>query len=66
MFYFMKKIFPHFDAEYSYCHHKVEEYSPDLQSYLAFLPDDCLMMMTNTGLMEKVALNMSGGKCQLE
>lgn len=65
MFYFMKKIFPHFDAEYSYCHHKVEEYSPELQSYLTFLPDDSLLMMTNTGLMERVSLNMNGGKCQL-
>lgn len=62
----MKKIFPHFDAEYSYCNHKIEEYSPDLQSSLAFLNDDSLMIMTNVGLMERVSLNLNGGKCQLE
>jgi len=30
------------------------------------LGDDSLMMMTNVGLMEKVSLNLNGGKCQLE
>lgn len=59
----MKKIFPHFDAEYSFCHHKIEEYSPDLQTYLAFMSDDSLMLMTNVGLMERISLNQMGGKC---
>lgn len=66
MFYFMKKIFPHFDAEYSFCNHKIENYSPDLKSYLSFLADDTLIVMNTSGVMEKVTLNMGGGKCQLE
>lgn len=61
----MKKIFPHFDAEYSLCHHKIEEYTPELQSYLGFMDDDSLMLMTNLGIMERCSLNQSGGKCQL-
>lgn len=66
MFYFMKKIFPHFDAEYSYCHHKIDEYVPELQSQLSFMDDDSLMLMTNLGIMERFQLNQQGGKCQLE
>ena len=65
MFFFMKKIFPHFDAEYSFCNHKIEEYKPELQSYLGFMADDTLMMMSNIGLMERFQLNQKGGKCQL-
>lgn len=66
MFFFMKRIFPHFDAEYSYCHYKIDEYTPEMQSYLGFMGDDTLMMMTNLGMMERFELNQKGGKCQLE
>lgn len=59
----MKGLFPHFDAEYSYCNHKLDEYNSELETYLAFLHDDSLLMMTNVGLMERVSLNKNGGKC---
>ena len=66
MFYFMKKIFSHFDAEYSFCSHKLQEYSTDMLSFLTFMEDDTLLIMTNVGIMERVRLNKDGGKCQLD
>ena len=47
----MKKIFPHFDAEYSFCSHKIDNYTPELKSYLTFLNDDSLILMGSLGVM---------------
>jgi hypothetical protein len=63
----MKKLFSHFDAEYSFCSYKLEEFSSDVETNLVFLLDDSLLIMSNAGVLERVKLaDQPGGKCLLE
>jgi hypothetical protein len=63
--FFLKGLFPYFDAEYSYCHHKYEEYNPDMKTWLAFgMHDDNLISISNLEYYEKLELNLKGGKCR--
>ncbi len=44
----MKGIFPYFDAEYSYCNYKLEDYTPDTQTYIGFgFHDDNIILINN-------------------
>lgn len=61
----MKGIFPYFDAEYSFCNYKYEEYTPDMRTQLAFgLHDDNIISLSNLEIYEKIELNTEGGKCK--
>lgn len=54
-FFFMRSIFPHFDAEYSFSYHKYEEYKPEMRGELAFgIHDDSLISISNMETFEKL------------
>jgi hypothetical protein len=54
-FFFLKGIIPYFDAEYSYCGHKYEEYNPEMRTWLAFgHHDDNLISISNIEYYEKL------------
>ena len=63
VFFFLKGIFPYFDAEYSYCSYKYEDYSPDMKTWLSFGQfDDNILSISNFEVFEKIELNLKGGK----
>ena len=63
--FFLKGIFPFFDAEYSFCYHKYEEYTPEMKSWLTFGEyDDNLISISNFEVFEKLEINLKGGKCR--
>lgn len=62
----MRNVFPYFDAEYSYAYYKIEDFTTDMQTILAFSStQDTLLMASNLGSFEKIELNQKGGKCKL-
>lgn len=64
--YFMRNMFPYFDAEYSYAYYKIEDFVTDMQTTLAFSPtQDTLFMASNLGSFERIDINQKGGKCRL-
>ena len=47
-FYFLKGVIPYFDAEYSFCSYKYEEYTPEMRTWLVFgFHDDNIISMSN-------------------
>ena len=66
MLYFMKGIFPYFDAEYSYAYYKIEDFQTDMHPILAFSnSSQILYLASNLGSFERVEINQKGGKCKL-
>lgn len=62
--YFLRKLLPYYDAEYSYCQYKMPDFEPELTSIACFgFHDDNLLLINDYGSFKRIALNLKGGTC---
>ena len=63
--YFLRKILPYYDAEYSYCSYSMPDFESELTSVAAFgFHDDNLLLINDYGSFKRIALNLKGGSCK--
>jgi len=57
LFYFLRRVMPHFDAEYSYCTYEMPDFEPEMVTVAAFgFHDDAPMVVNDYGAFRKVEL----------
>jgi hypothetical protein len=65
MLYFLRKVLPHFDAEYSFCSFEMPDFESEMIAVAAFgFHDDAPMVINDYGTFRRVELELKGGKCK--
>jgi hypothetical protein len=63
--YFLRRLLPHFDAEYSYCSYDMADFESEMVAVAAFgFHDDAPMIVNDYGTFRRVELQLTGGKCK--